>query len=222
MHLVYFVGDPAGGDLRYVRSQDGAKTFPPSLAVNTRPGSAIALGNVRGAQIAIGKNGRVHVVWNGVLAKEPGSANATGRPSEPMSYTRLRDDGGCFEPERDMIATHHGLDGGGAVAADAGGNVWVVWHAPDEHGEGEEARRVWVAHSSDEGESFDPEMAASQPGTGVCPCCGLGAIARDGGGLAILYRMAEKRENRHTVLLSQTQRAEPFDARSIDPWKVPT
>src|SRR5204863_9210845 len=102
--------------------------------------------------------------------------------------------GKSFEPARDVIAKHHGLDGGGAVAADGAGNVYVVWHAPEDDtkkdGGGEQARRVWVATSHDDGGTFAEEVAASPPGTGVCPCCGLGASALDGGGLAILHRCA--------------------------------
>ena len=44
VHLVYFVGDPRGGDLRYVRSQDAGRSFSPPLAVQQRLGSAVAIG----------------------------------------------------------------------------------------------------------------------------------------------------------------------------------
>src|SRR5882672_1535114 len=143
VHLVYFVGDPGHGDLLYVHSSDAAKTFSAPLAVNRDAGKAMATGNVRGAQLALGRAGRVHVAWNGVAAEK-------GAPS-PMLYTRLDAEGQAFEPARDVIAAHHGLDGGGAVAADGAGNVYVVWHAPGDGGEGEEARRVWVATSHDDG-----------------------------------------------------------------------
>ena len=33
--------------------------------MNSQEGSAIAAGNIRGARIAIGQNGRIHVAWNG-------------------------------------------------------------------------------------------------------------------------------------------------------------
>ncbi|MEO6709612.1 MAG: hypothetical protein ABI054_12110, partial [Planctomycetota bacterium] len=129
VHLVYFTGEPRGGDLRYVRSSDGAKSFDAALPVNRRAASAMAVGNIRGAQIAVGRKARVHVAWNGVGAKE-------AEPS-PMLYTRLDDSAKSFEAERDVIEVHHGLDGGGAVAADGAGNVYVVWHAPGDGGKGE-------------------------------------------------------------------------------------
>src|SRR5438874_913308 len=45
VHLVYFRGDPHRGDLFYVRSRDGI-TFSEPIQVNSRPGSAIAVGNI--------------------------------------------------------------------------------------------------------------------------------------------------------------------------------
>ena len=68
MHLIYYKGDPAGGDIFYTTRQPRQETFSKSLQVNTQPSSAIALGTIRGAQLAIGKSNRVHVVWNGSAA----------------------------------------------------------------------------------------------------------------------------------------------------------
>src|SRR6266566_866925 len=56
VHLIYFRGDPSHGDVFYVRSTDGGTTFSPAIQVNHQPGSAIATGSVRGAQIAVGRN----------------------------------------------------------------------------------------------------------------------------------------------------------------------
>ena len=52
----------------------------------------------------------------------------------PMLYTRMNVAGNGFEPERNVIRTRYGLDGGGSVAADVDGNVWVAWHAPEKGG----------------------------------------------------------------------------------------
>jgi hypothetical protein len=82
LHLIYFSGAPEKGELFYVRSRDFGATFSRPLPVNS-PGSAIAVGNIRGAQIAVGRNGRVHVAWNGTAP--------TGHM--PMLYARLNDQG---------------------------------------------------------------------------------------------------------------------------------
>src|SRR5947209_16049514 len=39
-------------------SEDAGRTFSTPLQVNSRAGSAIAVGNIRGAHLALGKNGR--------------------------------------------------------------------------------------------------------------------------------------------------------------------
>src|SRR5205807_3551650 len=70
VHLIYFAGEPSGGDIFYVRSKDGDH-FSHPLRVNSRPGSAIATGNVRGAHLALGRNGRAHVAWMGSHQAEP-------------------------------------------------------------------------------------------------------------------------------------------------------
>src|SRR5262245_33521287 len=62
-HILYHKGDAANGDLFYCRF--GPDGFSRAIRINNVPGSAIAVGTVRGGQLAVGKAGRVHVVWNG-------------------------------------------------------------------------------------------------------------------------------------------------------------
>src|SRR5262249_20447454 len=150
------------------RSRDGGGEFSRPLRVNSQPGSTIATGNIRGAHLAVGKNGRAHVAWMGSGQAAP---KAPGK-SSPMLYARLNDAGTAFEPQRNLIQAAAGLDGGGSVAADASGNVAVAWHAPKPGTQGEVSRRVWVALSADEGKTFAREKPVSEPATGVCGCCG--------------------------------------------------
>jgi hypothetical protein len=58
LHVVYYSGAPGNGDLYYVRSTDGGATYSTPLRVNSQQGSAVAAGTIRGAQVALGKNGR--------------------------------------------------------------------------------------------------------------------------------------------------------------------
>jgi hypothetical protein len=54
-------------------------------------GSALAIGTIRGGQIAIGRGGRIHVAWDGssvVRSKGPLNPEA-GQRGSPMLYSRL-------------------------------------------------------------------------------------------------------------------------------------
>src|SRR5205809_2721433 len=54
VHLIYYQGDPGGGDIFYVRRPPGQTEFSKPIKVNRRPGSAMAMGTIRGAQLAVG------------------------------------------------------------------------------------------------------------------------------------------------------------------------
>lgn len=172
IHLIYFADTPAAGNIYYVSSADGGKLFSKPIQVNSKPGSAVAMGNIRGAHVALGKEGRVHVAWMGSQKAEPKTADQ----KTPMLYTRLSDDGRSFELQRNVVSKWSGLDGGGSVAADKDGNVYVAWHAPGP-GEHEEANRcIWVAISHDDGQTFAEEIIAHADRTGACACCGMKAF----------------------------------------------
>ncbi|HSZ56510.1 MAG TPA: sialidase family protein [Tepidisphaeraceae bacterium] len=191
VHLIYLAGDPAHSDIFYVRSGDHGVTWSSPSRVNRQPGSAIALGTVRGPHLALGRNGYVHVAWMGSSLAQP---KAPGKRT-PMLYARLRGDGSTFEPQRNVIAAHPGLDGGASIAADQAGNVWVAWHAPERDRDGEQDRRVWVARSVDDGKGFAPEVPVSPAATGACGCCGMRVAAADGK-FFVLYRGASEQVNR--------------------------
>lgn len=216
VHAVYFSGEAMHGDLFYVRSENAGAAFSQPLRVNGRPGDAIATGNIRGAHMAIGKNGRVHVAWNGSQQAEPkGPTN-----NAPMLYTRLNDAGTAFEPERNLIQLAWGIDGGGAVAADSAGRVYVLWHAPQPGGKDEASRRVWIARSSDDGKTFERERIAYDQPTGVCGCCGLDAFAGQRGSVYVLFRSATEMVNRDMYLLVSRDRGESFQGADISKWNV--
>jgi RNA polymerase sigma factor (sigma-70 family) len=215
VHLLYFKGEPLAGDVFYARSKDGMQFHHP-LRVNSVRGSVVATGNIRGAHLALGKNGRVHVAWNGSDKARP---SAPG-DAWPMVYTRLDDAGTAFEPQRNVIHSAVGLDGGGSVAADGAGNVYVFWHAPDPGKKGEDNRRVWVAVSTDEGKTFAPEKAASTEPTGACGCCGMRAFADTKGTVYALYRGAKDTSQRDMYLLTSTDKAKSFQGEDVHPWAI--
>jgi hypothetical protein len=215
VHLIYFKGKPSAGDIFYVKKAAGEKEFSSPLRVNSQPGSAIAAGSVRGAHIAVGRDGRVHVAWMGSRGAEPKGPSG----ADPMLYARMNDAATMFEPQRNLITRAVGLDGGGSLTADPRGNVYVAWHAGEE-AKGEAHRRVWVAVSRDEGRSFGREVPATDEALGACGCCGMRAYAGEDGTLYLMYRAATRGVDRDMYLVTSKDRGKSFTAELIAPWKL--
>ncbi len=218
VHLIYLHGNPQRSDIFYIRSTDGGDTFSRPLRVNSQPGSAIALGTVRGAHLAVGREGRVHVAWMGSAQAEPKAR----RNETPMLYARLSDDRTSFEPQQNLIREHAGLDGGGSIAADNAGNVYVAWHAPIVKGAGEQRRRVWIVHSSDDGKSFGGERAATDATTGACGCCGMRLFAAPDGSLYGMYRTADQVIHRDMNLLTFAKDSQSATVRELGAMNAST
>ncbi len=218
LHLICFKGDAGAGDIFYARQKPGEESFSRPMQVNSQRGSAIAVGTIRGAHLALGRNGRAHVAWNGSRNAEKGTHDGA-----PMLYSRLNDAGTAFEPERDLMNNTAFLDGGGSVAADDEGNVYVMWHAfPPGNSEGEAGRAVFIARSSDDGRTFTREQPANPKPTGACGCCGMRAFADRRGNVFALYRAASEKVNRDEILLVSRNHGASFDIANAHPWNIPT
>lgn len=216
VHLIYFKqGEADGvGNLFYMRLTPGQDRASAPIRVNSDVDTAGSVGTVRAAQIAIGKDDRVHVVWNGL-----GPKAANGYPVAYQAYTCLNSAGTAFEKQRNLITWARGLDGGGSVAADRDGNVYVAWHALA-NAKDEMGRAVYVAHSADNGETFTREKRANPDPTGACACCGLRAFVDSKGALYILYRAAGDKVNRDTMLLVSQDRGKTFTEKLVQPWNI--
>jgi hypothetical protein len=232
LHLIYFKGEPMGGNVFYIKQKKSSDSWTNPVRVNSISNSVVAVGTMRGAQIALGKNGRVHVAWNAspTYTKSQKKPEQTGdgkkhkhdpRDNRFMFYTRLNDAGTAFEKQRNVITRTFGLDGGGTVAADATGNVFVIWHGLEKGSATDETgRAVYVTHSSDEGKKFSPEQRANKDDTGACGCCGLSAIANGKGGLHITFRSAIKKLERDTYHLVSQGGGANFRSSVVDRWRI--
>jgi hypothetical protein len=218
VHLIYFKGKPMGGDIFYVCKPAGQSVFSRPIKVNSQPGSAIATGTIRGAHIAVGRNSSVHVAWMGGEGAK--RAKVDGKEVTPMLYTRWDDAKAAFEPERNLITWAAGLDGGGSIAADMRGNVYVAWHAsPPGNERGEAGRAVFVTRSNDDGKTFQRETKANPKPTGACGCCGMRAFTDAKEGLYLLYRAANEISRDMTLLVSRDQGA-TFETATVNKWMI--
>ena len=216
LHLIYFKGEPIRGDVWYVSGASVEELSKP-IRVNSVPRSVIATGSIRGAHLAVDGEGRPHVAWMG-------SDQAQPRPKSgaPMLYTRLNAAGDAFEAQRNLVTWATGLDGGGSLAADREGNVYVAWHAgPEGHDAGEQARGVFVATSRDSGKTFARERRVDEPKMGACGCCGMRAFAGESGRLALLYRTANGK-SRDMRLLISADKGESFKSMIVGRWEIDT
>ena len=205
IHLVYVQGGTHRANLIHVSRESGASGWSDPQRVNSEELSVTGVGPIDGAQLALGPDNRLHVVW---LQAEPAR----------FFHARSRADGSGFEPQRDLSTGDEGaLEAGPAVAADRRGNVFVFWHA----GGGEDARRsVYLAVSRDGGTTFEPPRPVSPAAEGACACCGLAATSDSGGVIHVSYRGAGDNVRRGQRLLTSTDRGRTFSDRLVHPWEL--
>jgi hypothetical protein len=215
LHMIYFTGAAAAGNIKYVQRARGAKAFSKPIRVNSQPASALAVGTVRGPQMAVGRDGQVYVVWFGSAKAKPRGPGG----STPLLFARLEASGKAFTPQRNLVRYARGLDGGLSVAADQKGDVYVVWHAMGKT-PGEANRRVYLARSTNNGRTFAREVPVSPARLGACGCCGMRAFVDRRGALFVLYRAAAEAIHRNMTLLVSTDHGRTFRSSEVSAWKL--
>ncbi len=214
LHMIYVKGDASAGDIEYVSRKVYEKDFSEPIRVNSESDSAVAIGTVRGPQMAIGRRGRVYVIWFGSRAQSGDFSDTM-----PVFFSRLNDSGTAFETQRNLMQYAKGGDGGLSVAADALGDVYAVWHAVGAE-PGEDHRRVYLADSRDDGKTFAREVPISPAALGACGCCGMRAFADERGTLFVLYRAAAESVHRDMTLLISTDHGATFHDTTVGPWEL--
>ncbi len=229
-HLLYYKGEPGGGDLYYASCSKDTTEFGAGIRVNSIPNAACAMGTMRGGQIAFSPDGRVHIAWNGshdaAEALKEKSAGAKRHGGEPMLYTRSNAERDAFEPERDLMSRTRDLDGGGSIAIAPDGRVAVVWHAstPETESRGEAGRQVFLATSTDRGVTFSTESAFawSDSPLGACGCCGLKTSFAADGALLVLFRSAARKSQRDMHLLRTADLGKTTTDTLLGRWSTPS
>ncbi len=215
LQAVWLSGPAGASDVQVADlGTEGRLTTPP-LRVNSQPGSAIAMGTIRGARMAVGSDGTLHLLWNGSGTATPRSAK-----SSPLLYSRKPPGAAGFEPQRNLMGSTVDLDGGGDLVVDGRGTLHVFWHAGDgKSPTREDRRRVYESVSRDGGVTFEPEHPVDPgDGTGVCGCCGIRAAVDAGGNAFVLYRGARELVHRGTQLLESASEGSGFQRRLLQEW----
>lgn len=214
VHRIWLGGDPKASDVFYQSKSSTDTHWSNPLQVNSSPGSAIAMGTVRGARLAQGGDGTVHVLWNGsprVKLDDKGNV--------PLLYTRLVRGAKSFERERNLLGSSRALDGGAALVATAKGGVLAVWHGAPKEGRTEADRMLYSNASNDGGLVFDGERALGAP-AGLCGCCGLGASMTSNGRLVVLYRQAHEMTHRGMNLSVMDTNGDHPSTRTLEDWSI--
>ena len=159
------------------QSHDYGITFSPPVQVNHRPNS-VTVGGERGPKALVTQDGTLHVLWLGDYRKGGG-----------LWYTRSRDNGHTFEPERNLEDRPAGCDG--AAIAGQGRRLFAFWL--DSRG-GEDSQNpvtgtLVMATSADGGMSWSPtqEVRYDFPGR-PCACCRLEAKVGPGDIVTVVFR----------------------------------
>lgn len=226
LHMIYVDAASDGANLFYRRSTDGGDTFSEPIRVNGVDGSVDASESSRGASVATGRDGRVHVAWMGSEAtavEVAGEGGAATRRERALFHARLADDRKSFEPEHNLIRSRWGITATPGITADAAGNVYVFWHAPGdelppEGADPTEFRRVWMVSSADDGATFSEERVVDDVAKGATDRCGLDADIDEDGTIYALYRCSTERRKDMRLLYSEDG-GQTFGSSYVDTWR---
>ena len=219
------------------------------VRVNDRPGDA-APHEQAPAQVAVGPEGNVYVVWQN-------QTPVPGRrfPASDLRFARSTDGGRTFEPAVTVNDDAGGIPSSHTfhdVVVASDGTVWVSWldsrvrdaerarrnpapRAPSAdsakpmHGHGGGAKEdptlpggeIRVARSTDGGRTFGPSLVVDG---GVCPCCRTSLAVAPDGGVYVAWRKVFAGDVRDVVVARLAPGAAAFGApRRVhaDGWVFP-
>jgi len=187
---------------RYVKSTDAGVTFSAPMTIVDAASQKPDL-KFQGEDLAIGKDGRVHVAMSN-------NAWKLKLPEEQWGFyfASLVPGAKAFSPVRNV---NRKPSEGFSLAADERGNVSACFLSG----------KLFTMASHDNGETFS-EYAEPNPAWDPCNCCTTAAAYGADGKLALLYREETDNERDMFVVLSnQRSKSKPLRTRiSGIPWKL--
>lgn len=197
IHLLY---NTATGP-HYAKSTDNGITFGAAIPVvdkeSQRPGLEF-----EGADMAVGKGGRIHVAMstNAWKLKLPETEWA-------FFYATLEPGAKAFTPVRNL---NRKPSEGFSLAADDKGNVSACWLSD----------KLYANVSHDNGRTFAPWLEIN-PAYDPCNCCTTSAVYGADGKLAVLYREETNNDrDMYLILWDQGQSQESRTRVSSTLWKI--
>lgn len=195
------------------------------------------------AQVAVGPEGNVYVVWTNSIPVE-------GRrfPASNLLFARSMDGGLTFSPPKAINSDADGLPAGHTfhdVTVGSDGTIYVSWldsrdryralaqamtknpvqqvsldthsHSAEAH---EPGTQVWVAYSSDQGKSFSEGTVVAKE---TCQCCRTSIVAASDGKVYVAWRHIFPGMERDMALAYSEDGAKTFtEPRRIyaDHWSI--
>lgn len=217
------------GDLVYVKHHPDQNKFSKPIKVLNQ-----AEGMAAGFNMALGKNGRVHVM---IRPTPKYSKMAMGEDAfnemfkskarffvlRYMLHSRLNDAGTAFEKERNFVGGTIGFEGVGALVADSdGSNVYAFWPGQTEPGP-EMDRDMYMAVSTDEGANWSEPRKLDIDIEGNCRCCPIQATMDLEGNLYIIHRNSVKTSptswDKDTFVLKSEDQGKTWTKTMIQKWE---
>lgn len=201
IHLVYVsLAEGVEQDVLYTQSHDDGATFTDPIRVNANAGEGYAAG-FRGPDVALGADGRVHVIWytNAYQAK---------RPTEDwgVRHAYKDADADAFVGERNISGRP---SDNYSVDANDAGEVSIVWTAGD----------GFVSRSHDGGETFDDAVQITT--IDPCECCATRVRYVEDGVLQLAYReKGDNLRNMHIVPISDALATPPRVKLDSETWEI--
>src|SRR6266545_2162909 len=187
---------------RYVKSTDAGVTFSAPMTIVDAASQKPDL-KFQGEDLAIGKDGRVHVALSN-------NAWKLKLPEEEWGFyfASLLPDAKAFSPVRNV---NRKPSEGFSLAADERGNITACFLSG----------KLFTMVSHDNGETFG-KYAEPNPAWNPCDCCTTAAAYGADGKLALLYREETDNErDMFVVLLDQRSKSKPLRTRvSGTSWKL--